>query len=485
MRVKNTTGATSRFKSAQLAIFALLMLAMSASARALTLKEAVELAMRNDPAFLAAQANLNASRERAGQAVAGLLPQLAASANATVNRRRYTLHTNPSPTDMPAERYNSNSAQLNLTQPLWRHGSMIAVAQADLAVSQADFQLSAAAQDMLVRLAQAWFDVMQARDEVMSAEAQAQTAQRQMELSQRGHGKGVLSLTELEGARAKYGQAIAERAAAQSELEIKLATLEQIIGTAEHTPPILSDQFAPPPPGSNTPDPWLAQAEAGNPTLLAAQRALDAASEEVRKQQAGHEPTLDLVASYGKSVQEAGISSGQPGFDSRQSTVGLQFNMPLYAGGGQNAKVREALALRDRAAQELEGARRKARFAAKQAWLAWRTGQARETSARQAVHSAKLALSGAQSARARGVKTDLDVLQAQQQNAAALRDWRKARYDAITNRLKLKAACGQLSGDDLSELDEALDAAPGPNPASQNRPHAENNSLAGHYSGPY
>lgn len=440
----------------QVLIALLLMLTLSAPACALTLNEAVELALHNDPTFLAAQASLDASRERANQAVAGLLPQLSASGNTTANRRIYTQHSHPPPANVPVEHYNSNSAQLNLTQPLWRLGSMFAVTKADLAVNQADFQLSAAAQDLLVRLVQAWFDTMQARDGKMAAEARVQATQQQQELAQRGYGNGVLALTELEDARAKHGQALAERVAAQSEMEIKLATLEQIVGTADHAPPILSDRFAAPLFASDTLDLWLEQAETGNPTLLAAQRALAAANEEIRIQQAGHEFTVDLVASFGTSAQGAGITGGQSGFDSRLGTVGLQFNMPLYAGGGQLAKVREALALRDKAAQELEAARRNARLATKQAWLSWRAGHAREASSRIALESAEHALKGAQAARERGVKSDIDVLQAQQQRAAALRDWRKARYAPIISQIKLKAACGQLSGDILMALDKAF-----------------------------
>jgi len=192
------------------------LLLAAQAATALTLKEAVELAMSNDPTFLAAQANLNVSRERAAQAVAGLFPQITASVSTTSNRRKYALQSNPPPSNTPTERYNSNSAQLNLTQPLWRHNSIIAMTQADLAVSQADFQMIAAAQELLVRLSQSWFDTMQARDSVIAAEAQVNAAQQQLQLSQSGHDKGVLSLTELEDARAKHEQAIAEHAMAQS-----------------------------------------------------------------------------------------------------------------------------------------------------------------------------------------------------------------------------------------------------------------------------
>lgn len=434
---------------------------------ALTLKEAVALALHNDPTFLAAQANLNVSRERADQALAGLFPQLTISASTTDNRRHYAFRTDPTPNNIPsgnyssglatpAEHFNSNSAQLNFTQPLWRRSSVIAMTQSDLVVEQADYQLKAAAQDMLVRLAQAWFDVMQARDEMMVTAAQVQTAQQQLEFARRGLARGVISLTEKENARAKHEQAIAEHAMAQSGLEIKLAALEQIIGPAQHTPPVLANGFKTSPSGIGVLKQWLTQAESDNPSLLAALRGLDAANEEIRKQRAGHDPTLDLVASYGNSAQGAGISGGQYGFDSRLGTVGLQLNMPLYSGGGQSAKVREAMALRDKAAQELEAARRAARLDTKQSWFTWRASQVREAAAGQAVQSAMLALKGTQSARKRGVKSDADVMQAQQQYAIAQRDWRKARYDAILSRLKLKAACGQLNGDDLVALDEGL-----------------------------
>lgn len=437
----------------------MLMLSLVAPVHALTLKEAVELAIGNDPVYLGAQANLNVSRERARQAVAGLLPQLNVSASTTANKRRYAPHTNPPPANIPMERYNSNAAEIKLTQPLWRHGSVIALTQANLAITQADYQLSAAAQDLLVRLAQAWFDTMQARDGLMSVDAQVQALQQRVELAQHAYDKGVLAQTDVEDARARFEQATAERAVAQSDLDIKLATLEQIIGSAEYTPPLLAEQFALPPFEGNTLDLLLSEAEAGNPTLLAAQRALDAANEEVRKQRAGHEPTLDLVASYGKVAQGAGISGGLNGFDARQGTVGLQLNLPLYAGGGQNAKVREALALQEKAAQELEAARRKVRLDAKRAWYGGRASRVRESSARQALHSGELALKGALSARSRGVKADADVLQAQQLRAVALRDWRRARYDAVVSQVKLKAASGQLNGDDLLALDQAFDGA--------------------------
>lgn len=436
------------------------LLAASAAADALTFEEALNLAWRNDPTFLTAQANLHVSHERARQAVAALLPQLTANASAMTNRRDYTprnqgswMNSAASPSYTLNEAYNSASATLRLTQPLWHHGSLIAKDQAELTVSQADSQLLVAAQELLVRLTQRWFAIMESRDAVMTAETQIEVMQQQLDLSKDGYGKGVLAYTELEDAAARYQKAKAEYAVAQGEFEKSLAALEQIIGQISFAPPFLSEQHPLPVFMDDSLEPLLSMADKANPSLRAAQYALEAASQEVRKQNAGHEPTLDLVASYGMTTQEAGVTGGQPGFDSRDASIGLQLSMPLYAGGGQVAKVREAMALRARAAQELEAARRNARLAVKEAWFSWNASRVREESARQSVESTSLALDGAESARQHGVKADIDVLQAQQQQAVAKREWRKARYDNIVSQIKLMAACGQLTQDDLRKMD--------------------------------
>ena len=195
-------------------------------------------------------------------------------------------------------------------------------------------------------------------------------------------------------------------------------------------------------------------AENGNPSLLAAQRALEAAEEEIRKQRAGHEPTLDLVASRSKTSQGSGLVGGQAGFTSIQDSLGLQLNLPLFSGGMVLAKTGEAIAARDKARYEREAALRNARLSARQAWFTWQSGHVRYLSARQQIRAAEMALKGAESAKKRGIKTELDVLKARQQQASARRDSRKALYDMLLSGFKLKAAAGELRGDDLSALDK-------------------------------
>lgn len=432
-----------------------LAMAMALPASALTLTEALAQARRSDPQFLSAQANHAAISERSNQAFGALLPQLSVAANTTANQRRY--ETKNSTIPVADDTYNSSSAQLTLNQHIWHSPSRIASAQADAALNQARYQLALAEQDLLVRLAQAWFDAMVARDTMSFCDRQQEATQHQWEQARRAAENGLITGPMLQDARSKYDQALAEQASALTDLSIKLATLEQIIGVVAAPPgATLSPDFPAKDPRGKSLEQWLADAEARHPGVLAALNALDAANEEVRKQEAGHEPTLAAVATYGRNGQTAGSFPGQNGYEITQASVGLQLNIPLYSGGTQSAKVREAIALQEKAAQELESAKRNARLMVKQAWFTWQSGFVRQTAALQANRYTSLALQAAIKGKASGVKTELDVLQARQQLANSARDLQKARYEMITSYLRLQAAVGQLSDAELTALDAWL-----------------------------
>jgi len=420
--------------------------------QALTLSEALARARQSDPTYLIAQANLIAIEERARQASAGMLPQVNASATTNGNHRVYTTQTTPSTTY--DEKFKSDTAQLTLTQPLWRSANRVAVTEADAAVAQATHQLEAADQDLLVRLAQAWFDVLLARDQLIFTQGQVAAAKQEWEQAARLADLGVSGTPLREEARMKFEQANAERAAAESDQEVKFAALEQIIGeTPFSLLPALSDRYLPPDLGRETLEQWLSQAESDSPAVRAAVSGLEVANEEIRKQRAGHEPTVDFTMSYGKNNQGSGTYGGQAGYNSTTSSIGLQFNFPIYSGGGQSAKVREAEAMRDKALQELESARRNARTQSKQAWYGWQASQSRLTAARQTVGYSRLNLDAALSGVATGVKKELDVLRGQQDLYGALRDLAHAQYELTLNNFRMKGVAGQLTDEDLTGLD--------------------------------
>jgi len=167
-----------------------------------------------------------------------------------------------------------------------------------------------------------------------------------------------------------------------------------------------------------------------------------------------------MVASYNNATQGFGLTGGQTGFRNTVNSIGVQLNVPLFSSGEQNAKVGEALAMRDKARYELEATRRNTHLKIKQAWLAWKASHAHQQYGRQAVKSAILALKSDESQRAHGLKADLDVLHARQQRDEVMRDLNKANSDILLNYLRLSAETGQLSENDLSDIERNVTGNP-------------------------
>jgi outer membrane protein len=415
-----------------------------------SLTQAIALARQNDPGYRGTLAKLGAANARRAQADSPFLPQLSIKASGNRSNRRYETLNSLFPEPISNSQYNGYSAQLNLTQSLYRRSTFIGISQAEAVVRQSEQEVLAAEQDLLLRLARAWFEAMSTEDAQAHADSRSVAAHRQWDQLVKASNIDLAAAPALADARAKYEQAAAERMAAASERETKIAALEEIVGPLPpFALPTLSYTYTPPAPADHMLQEWLEIAETRSPTVIAARAALDAAGEEVRRQHAGHEPTLDLVGSYSINNQGEGNFPGQSGYDIHQRSIGVEINLPLYQGGLQTAKVREAIAMRSQAEQELLAAVRTARSGAKTAWFAWQAGNARRLAGDQAVKSASLALRSASVGVTQEVKFDLDVLEAREQLVDAWSKVQRARYDMILEWLKLKAVSGQLADDDL------------------------------------
>lgn len=432
-----------------LSMLVLPLLAVHASAQTLGFREAVELARSTEPVFLGAKATTVAAQERTRLALAGLLPQVNVSASTNTNRRDYHQQGDGSFIDY----YNSNNAQVSLTQPLFRRSNLYALRQAETAASQADYQLVAAEQELLAKLVSAWLDVMAARDDVLLTSRQATLTRQQWEILRRGVDLGTAAAPAAAEARARHEQALAESTSAEMDFHLRAAALEQVIGPVRSfNPPHLRAAEQMRGLAGDSLEEWLERVEV-SPQVRAARHALIAADEEVRKQRAGYEPTVDLVSTYGRNAQQVGNFPGQPRYDIKTGTIGLQLTVPIFSGGGQQAKVAEAIALREKANQDLAATQRASRLAAKQAWYGWMAASSRHPAARQAVRSFQLALRAAVQGIASGVKTEADRLQASVQLEGARRDFNKARYDLIASFVRLRALAGALADDDMLWLE--------------------------------
>ncbi|MFZ2629741.1 MAG: TolC family outer membrane protein, partial [Rugosibacter sp.] len=324
-----------------------------------------------DAQFSAARSALNAGREKLPQGRAGLLPTIDVTANTAWNDDSRTPRATGIETNT---KYNSNGWTASLTQPLFRMQNWFAYTQSELAVAQAEAQFSLARQDLIVRVAQAYFDVLLAQDVLAAAQAQKTAIAEQLESAKRTFEVGTTTITDTNEAQSRYDLIIAQELAAQNDLAVKQEVLRTIIGKEAGGLKSLRTGVTLLSPQPNDVSQWSTMAETANPGVQAAQAAFEIAAREIEKQRAGHYPTLDLVASRNKNAVGSSAIPAFGGSESDNNSIGLQLSIPIFAGGATVSKEREAVALKEKAAADLDNTRRQAALGARQSYLGVTSG---------------------------------------------------------------------------------------------------------------
>ncbi len=410
-------------------------------------------AQGSDPVIAAARAAQQAGREKLPQGRALLMPSVNLNANTTLNDLT-TQYQGPFPFPGGTSRYNSNGYGVTLVQPLFRAQNWVAYSEAQLQVVQTDAQLRIAEQDLILRTAQAYFDVLIARDSVQLAQAQKRAIAEQLAQAKRNFEVGTATITDTDEAQARHDLTHSQEIAAQNALEIKQGALQQLINALPQDFSAIGKQFRLDAPQPADMDKWVNDAQLNNPQLAIAHAGAELAEKEVEKNRDGHYPTVDLVANY--SVNNASGSNFGVGMDTTNKSIGVQLNVPLYQGGAVNSKWREAEANRERARQDLEAARRSVVQQTREAYLGVVSGIAQVQALQQAVISSVSVLDASRLGQEVGVRTNLDVLNAQQQLYSTRRDLYQAQYNYLLSELRLKSAVGELNEAELAKVNQAL-----------------------------
>lgn len=420
-------------------------------AHAINLLQVYQEALANDPVYTSARYSLAAGEERGTQGRAGLLPTVGLSGNYT--RTGTTFNVGP----QTSNSYSLSSGYtLALTQPLLRWANWETYQQGKLSVAASEAQFAQAQQDLIVRVAQAYFDVLSAQDALSTVQAQMTAITEQLASAKRNFEVGTATITDTHEAQARYDLALAQQAAANNDLEIRRSALQQIIGrSAGDLAPLRPGvKLAAPEPAQM--DQWVNSAEMQNYGVVGQQLALEIAQREIKRNRAGHAPTVDLVASRSHLNQGAPSLTIPTAVTADANAVGIQWNIPLFAGFAVTSKVRESVALADKARSDLENARRTAAQNARQSFLGVSNGLAQVRALEAAELSSQSSLESNQLGYQVGVRINIDVLNAQQQLFSTRRDLSKARYDTLVNGLRLKAAASLLKEDDLAQLNGLL-----------------------------
>jgi outer membrane protein len=410
-------------------------------------------ALVNDALYAAARAAAETGREKLPQGLSGLLPKVDAAVNTVWNENTYRLNDNPK----RDKNYNTNGYNVVLTQPLFRWQNFVQYGQSKLQVVQAEANFAQASQDLVLRVAQAYFDVLNAQENLRAVQSNKTAIAQQLEQARKNFEVGTATITDSHEAQSRFDLASAQEIAAQSDLEIKRYALRVVVGKDSGELNRLRPQAVLTPPQPASMDKWVDAAEKDSFTVQAQQAAAEVAGKEVERSRAGHYPTVDVVANYGKNNSAASFL-GSDHLETNVRNIGLQLNIPLFQGGYVNSKTREAVANRSAAEAGLESARRTAALAARQSYLGVVSGLAQVRALEAALISSTSALDSNKLGYEVGVRINIDVLNAEQQVYVTQRDLAKARFDTLLAQLKLKAAVGALGEADLEQINPLFEA---------------------------
>ncbi len=417
------------------------------------LLQAYQAALQEDATLRAARAAADAARERLPQARAQLLPNVAFSAGRNRNdlSRPQEFLGKPSTAH---EQYYSFNQTLQLRQPLLRKPLWDGIEQAGYLVRDAEATLERELQNLGVRVADAYLEALLAQDQLELVLSQQAFTQTQLDAAIRALAAGSGTRTDIDEAQARLDLNRAQELEARQNLDYTRRQLEVLtrhpVGELARLDagklPLL-------PPEPQNLDAWLAMAEASSPELLALKARLEAARVEVSKSEAGHYPTLDAVAQATRSASE-NVTTPSSSYINR--SVGLQLNVPLYAGGYTQSVVRQALAEQTRAEETLEATRRDLGLRLQREYRGVTEGVAKIGALEQAVRSAEQLVKSSRRSFEAGSRTLVDILNAEQQLQTTRRDLAQARYLYLVSRVRLQALAGGDKEAAIAELNSWL-----------------------------
>ena len=403
-----------------------------------------------DAIYLAARAQYDSAQYRRDQAKALLRPNVGLTASTT---------RSGSDTPVSDSHATNTQAAVRATQPLFNRSNRVTVEQAERAYAIAATDIEAAEQDLVIRLTTAYLNVLAAQDTLGTAQANTKAISEQLASAKRNFEVGTATITDTREAQARFDLATAQEIVAANDLRSARIALDQLVGRRDVEPQRLAVPVQLPTLEPANVEAWVARTGEA-PTIRRARLTYDIAELETDKARSAHLPTVDLVGSFGKQRNDGvvGVSSGASSlagsFTNR--SVGVQMNLPLFTGDSIQNRVRETLALQDKARNDADAAQRGVERGTRQAFFAVQSGEAQVRALEAAEASSKLALEATQLGFKVGVRVNLDVLNAQSQLFTTQRDLARARYNVVLGNLQLRQVAGTLKPEDVGSVNALL-----------------------------
>jgi len=429
-----------------LAIVTSLLLSLPLQAE--NLLDVYKTALENDPTYLAAYSEYQAVLESKNQRVAPLLPNLNLSGQYEDASQEYS--------DAGNFDFEEYSYSLNLNQAIFRYDYWVALRQANLQVTQAEANFSNARQALIQRVTERYLEVLAAGDNLTFAKGEMEAIGEQLNQTKQRFEVGLSAITDVHEAQARYDQAVAQNIEAENLLANTKENLREVTGRYYEYLAILSEKSPLVAPNPENVDAWLDVAKERSLALIAAEKAMQFAQEEISRNRAGHYPTLDLVASYSYRETDGGNLLAPLGRDIDDTRVGVQLNLPIYEGGRVTSTTREAAHRYQQAKDLYEQQRRATERETRSSYLNVLANISSVRAFAQALVSSKTALEATEAGYEVGTRTAVDVLNSRREVFRAERDYARSRYTYIQQTLRLKAAVGTLTEQDIMAINKWL-----------------------------
>ena len=431
----------------------IISLVFSGVVKSENLLDIYKLAFENDATFQAAKYQYAAQKEALPQARAGLLPDFAFEAE-YIDTQQDIVSSDNTVLGEGQSDFSTTNLTLSLTQPVFRYSSWIGYQQSKVVVNQAETELLVVQQQLIIDAADRYFAVLFAKDSLEFARAEKASVGKHLEFAKSRTKTGLARMTDLYDAEARYSLSEAREIEAENILDDSYQALQELTGKYITQLNSVKENMPLVDPDPADADEWINKALQQNLTLEAGNQSVEIAKQEVKRQNGGHIPTLDLVATGNRRDSDGSLFGG--GSEVETLDLLLRFNLPIYQGGGVQSRKRAAINDHQKVIQELEAARRQVRRDTKAAYLGVLSGIKQVEAFKKSITAQEQTLEVKRAGVRAGVNTMIEVLDAERDLYFKQRDYSRTRYDYLLSTLKLKQAIGTLSVTDLNEINRFI-----------------------------
>lgn len=438
---------------------------LSTSVFADDLYQVYQMAVEKDPTINRAKADRDAAFEGISISRANLLPQISGSVSYTDSTSE-SIEFQPDPNapdpdtapplinivDSDSKNLGMN---LSLDLSIYDRQNWVALSRAEKVASQSDTNYALSKQDLIVRTTDAYLAILRAKDSLIFVQAEKRAIERQLEQTKQRFNVGLTAITDVHEAQANFDNTVAQEIITENVLELRLEEMREITGKYHDKLSVLNtENFSASRPSPEGVDNWLKIAEEKNLDLMVRNFAKDIAKDDISSARAGHFPTLSLGANYGRNDTEVNGNDGFPARDS--NSISLTLSVPIYSGGSVSAQTAQARYRFVAASEDLELAYRSTVRSVRSAYNDVIAATSTIRALQQAVVSADSALKATEAGFDVGTRTIVDVLNSTRNQFDARQRLASARYDFISAILDLKRASGNLTEQDLVDINRGL-----------------------------